>query len=137
MECVPAVAKLPTVKLQSREVAACAAVQWIAATMDLKAIRKKSRAKAAWARLFTKGKAIEAKRLEEAAGNTNYEQLRTWRVRLDITCMVLFRKYLASFVIDDLDIFLYTDGSPQWKGLEMIASTMDMVASGAQNFSNS
>lgn len=63
--------------------------------------------------------------------------IRTWRVRLDITCMVLFREYLASFVIDDLDIFLYTDGSPQWKGLEMIASTMDMVASGAQNFSNS
>ena len=109
------------------ELTARGAVDWLDATRDLKAIRKKERAKSAWARLFSKSRASEAAKLKEAAGNASYEQIRKARVRLDITCMVLFQSYISLFNFDFLDIFLFTDGSPQWRGLELIASSFDMV----------
>jgi hypothetical protein len=125
--------KRPAAVLQKTEVSAPVAVSWIAATQDLKAIRRKERAKSAWARLFAKGRAKKAEELKETAGKCNYEQLRRWRTRLDITCMLLFRTYLSRFATGILDIFVFTDGSPQWRGLEMIASSFDMVDS--NNFS--
>ena len=109
------------------ELSARSAVDWLDATRDLKAVRRKERARNAWAKLFSKSRAKEAQELKDAAGNASYEQIRKARVRLDITCMVLFQAYLLTFNFAFLDIFLFTDGSPQWRGLEMIASSFDMV----------
>lgn len=52
--------------------------------------------------------------------------LRQARVRLDCVCMNLFRLFWASLCITLVDIYLFADGSPQWRGLELFAASMDL-----------
>ena len=52
--------------------------------------------------------------------------LRRSRVRLDCVCMNLFRLFWATLIITSVDIYLFADGSPQWRGLELFAASMDL-----------
>jgi hypothetical protein len=103
------------------------AIEWVDATRHQKSLRRTPHVKKAWSHLFAKGRDA-ARALQAVAGNVAYEQLRLARVRIDITCMVLFREYFRGIPRDRLDIYIFTDGSPQWRGLEMIASSFDMVS---------
>jgi hypothetical protein len=113
--------------LQKGELSVSESLDWLNATRDLKAMRHKTRTKKAFARVFGKTKQ-RAKALVDCTHEASYSQLRVARVRLDLTCMILFRSYAADLMKQCLpDVYLFTDGSPQWRGLEMIASSFDMV----------
>ena len=55
-----------------------------------------------------------------------HEELRKGRARLDMACMVLFRLYWARIAVTHPYIYILTDGSPQWRGVEMYASSFDL-----------
>jgi hypothetical protein len=57
----------------------------------------------------------------------SYERLQQARARLDCVCMLLFRKWLEADFSDHASIHVFTDGSPQWKGLEFCARSFDIV----------
>ena len=49
------------------------------------------------------------------------------RTRLDIVCMLGARAIFSKERFVDVEVFLYTDASPQWRGTELQASSMDIV----------
>ena len=52
--------------------------------------------------------------------------LRLARVRLDCVAMLLFRKFWETLEYNAVDIHIFADGSPQWRGLELFASSADI-----------
>eukprot|EP00959_Pyramimonas_sp_CCMP1952_P082536 1724624-Pyramimonas_sp.AAC.1 len=65
----------------------------------------------------------------------NYETLRRSRVRLDCVAMLLTRTLLRQMGREH-NMYLFTDSSPQWMGLELFASSYDMISysEGATHF---
>ena len=64
----------------------------------------------------------------------NYESLRRARVTLDGTCCRLFQLFWATLDPADVVIFVWIDSSPQWKGQELFAATMDLIIGGMDHF---
>ena len=57
---------------------------------------------------------------------SNYEVLRRARVRLDATCLLLFRMYWRTLQHESIWIGIFCDASPQFRGVELFASSFDM-----------
>ena len=56
--------------------------------------------------------------------------IRKGRVRLDLLALLLWRKVFRSFDPDHVSVHLFSDGSPQWRGLELFASIADIFYRG-------
>ena len=71
------------------------------------------------------GKIAFPKKIEDVMAKCGAEILRKGRVRLDATHSLLMRKYLngARLAGDIVWLFLYVDSSPQWRGIELYATT--------------
>ena len=82
--------------------------------------------KEAWARILEKGLPAEFAHLTLDATEINYKTLRLARVRFDAFSCLLWRMFFDSLDWDRVDIFLYTDGSPQWRGVELLASSFHL-----------
>ena len=113
------VCKIPSLSTWSR----------IRATSFNKQLRKSDESKEAWTRVLQRGVCDVATDLG-AVRNINYDTLRLARVRLDAFCCIAFRKYFHSLPVDAITLILYTDGSPQWRGVELLASTVDIFVPG-------
>jgi hypothetical protein len=99
----------------------------IDATSTLKQLRKAPLSKVAWARVLTRAIPVDNAPLHlENAKTVNYETLRLGRVRLDAFCMLVFRKFFHSINMHSLSLHLFSDGSPQWRGVELLASSFDL-----------
>ena len=61
------------------------------------------------------------------AETVSYDVLRRTRVQLDVVAMLLWRKMWATLDLSTVNIFMYADGSPQWRGKELYAVTMDVI----------
>ena len=61
------------------------------------------------------------------AETVSYDVLRRTRVQLDVVAMLLWRKMWATLDLSTVNIFMYADGSPQWRGRELYAVTMDVI----------
>ena len=74
-------------------------------------------------------KAIQRELLEELA-TVSPELVRLARGRLEIVSMILFRTLVATwmvqYLVSDFFIFLWIDGSPQWRGTELLAGSIDV-----------
>ena len=101
---------------------------WMKATQDLKQIRKIRHNKLAWAAVFAQGDRAEIDRLDRNAAEVSYDTMRRARVRLDMTCCLAFRDYWRKLLEErtPISICVYTDGSPQWRGKELIATTVEL-----------
>jgi hypothetical protein len=99
-------------------------LDWLRATRHLKMVRSAKLASCDWARLFSRaGPESLADMNARVKGMTvNYDSLRKARVRLDAIACMLFRRYFALMKPLCLNIFVYTDASPQWRGLELVVS---------------
>ena len=102
-------------------------VEWIDATMDLKGLRRSDAAKKKWARIFGRVLALPAEEIAARAGTVSYAVLQRARSQLDATAMLLFRYWWDAQVQANVDVYIFTDGSPQWRGAELFATTMDIV----------
>jgi hypothetical protein len=63
----------------------------------------------------------------------NLETLRQARVRTDVVSMLAFRRFWKSLEGAAVNIYLFVDGSPQRRGLELFASTMDVIFLGGHH----
>ena len=61
---------------------------------------------------------------------TSWETIRKARTRLDCTAMRLWRELFHGMEEEDICIHLFCDGSPQWRGLELWASSADVLFRG-------
>ena len=55
--------------------------------------------------------------------NVGYDVLRLARVRLHAVECLLWRLFFHSQNVESVDLILFSDGSPQWRGVEMLASS--------------
>ena len=64
--------------------------------------------------------------LKEFKSKANREIVRKARVRFDVFAMHIWRSFISTVCPEDIDIFLYVDGSPQHRGKELYASIVDI-----------
>ena len=102
-------------------------INWIECTKDLKQIRSRAGAMASWAQLFARHQEFEAEHLTRPVRQAPYDTLRRARYVLDVVCMLIWREW---FLASDPDLYfhLFTDASPQWRGQELFATTIDVLA---------
>ena len=104
-------------------------LDWLDATRYLTSMRCKAQAKIAWAKIFarhTTSPDDTAAELSRRAGDVPYDTLRQARCRFDILCMLLWRFYFSSVDVSSWNFYLYIDGSPQWRGVELLATSIDI-----------
>ena len=66
--------------------------------------------------------------LAEVSFSIGRELLRVGRVRFDVAGMVMMRFWLETN-LNSTYIYLFTDGSPQWRGVEMMGPSIDCIRS--------
>jgi hypothetical protein len=103
-------------------------LEWLDASRFLKQIRDSDIAVKKFARLIV-GRAREHEYLETIR-RAPYNGLRSARVRLDMTCMLLWRSFFTINAGAAIALYLFVDASPQWRGLEFYASTWDIFVTG-------
>ena len=103
-------------------------IAWLKASQDLKQLRKARDSKRAWAEVFAAGDAELLHLLDKTTPNVQYDTLRRGRVRLDMTTCLLFRdRWKAAVASRKVHaIYMFTDASPQWRGKEMVATTLEL-----------
>jgi len=101
-------------------------VDWLYASRHLLNPNKADLASFDMARIFTRSPDERAKlRLNRIPWNR--EVLRKARTRLDITVMLLTRMLWDMFDWQKLSVYLFVDGSPQYRGYELYAATIDIL----------
>jgi len=102
-------------------------VDWLFSNRHLKNSEEIKVAAHDFARIYTKDPCLRAS-LRQGKTHMNREVLRKARPRLDCVAMLLSRAMFAAQDWGSLSIYLFCDGSPQWRGWELYASTMDVFA---------
>lgn len=103
-------------------------LDWLRASAFVKDVRKMGPAAAAFSTIFANGLGVDARDLLDLAPKCCPELIRLARVRLDLVAMLLSRKMLQTMfdTCPNMNIYLFADASPQWRGLEMFAASMDI-----------
>ena len=92
------------------------------ATRYGKSLRQAPDACEAWGRVLQRGQDDPILDAREVG----YNVLRLARVRLHAMQCLLWRQFFSMHVADDIDLVIFSDGSPQWRGVEMLASSFDL-----------
>jgi len=106
-------------------------LEWVDASAYLRDLRKSFAAASSFARVFAHTGLVEHAKLIAALPIVSSELLRQARIRVDIVAMFVFRRWFASLRKSPdagrVVIHLYCDASPQWRGLEMFASSFELA----------
>ena len=103
-------------------------VDWIQATNFIRNLKDAHECAESFSRLFGKYcPGITPAELMSHLKEVSADVLRKARVQLDCVAMLYFQEFLSSVDLQDLTIFLYVDGSPQYRGIEMFAASMDII----------
>ena len=68
--------------------------------------------------------------LFEACERVDREAIRRARVRLDFVACILLRRFFATMNLRETWLHIFADGSPQWRGTEVFACSLDLSTSG-------
>ena len=101
-------------------------VDWLRATRKLSDCQEGASAKADWVRVFSRDE-TERAGLLQASTSVRKETLRHGSVRLDCVCMLIWRRLFSQVNLDNLCLYVYCDASPQRRGQELFATSMDVV----------
>jgi hypothetical protein len=113
-------------------------LRWLEATSFLRNLKRSFFAARAFAKVFAQGSPDRLAVLMSDMQVVNREALRLARVRLDVASMLLHRRLcesLGGVAGQGVAYYLYTDASPQWRGSELCASSLDMVDHVSQAYS--
>ena len=105
-------------------------LDWLVATRDISDLKHSLRAAHRFARLFAGGDIEFHQQMMARLQIVPREVIRAARVRLDITCMNLFRRLWSCAAVHHWNIHVYLDGSPQWRELELFAATIEVHGPG-------
>jgi len=102
---------------------------WMRATALLKQLKQSDEAAQAWSKVLSRNR-VQARQLYDDARKVGCECLRKARTRLDMVHCLLWREFFQRITWANTMFNVFVDGSPQWRGTEMIASTIDITSSG-------
>lgn len=101
-------------------------ITWLHATDLIKDIRKVHVAEHRFAQIFAKRLKKPVSEIMGDMPPISYETLRRARVRADVVAMSVHRKFLRHLG-DGMRVFIFCDSSPQWRGLELFATSFDVI----------
>ena len=103
-------------------------LDWIDATQYIRNLQQTHECAESWSRIFGKYyPGVSAADLMAHVKLMSDDVLRKARVQLDCAAMLYFQAFFQTAVLDDINIILYVDGSPQHRGVEMFAASMDII----------
>jgi hypothetical protein len=105
-------------------------VDWLRTSLDLKQIRSNYQTASKYARIFARTGTETAAAMMARTRSVNHDTIRLARTRLDVTAMLIFRRFFETLPVEDLAIYIWCDSSPQWRGLELFASTFEISMPG-------
>jgi hypothetical protein len=108
-------------------------IDWVGASKHLLNINAYWSCAKSYAALFARRSSETESGLMETLEKINLETLRQARVRTDVVSMLAFRRFWKSLEGTPVNIYLFVDGSPQRRGLELFASTMDVIFPGGHH----
>ena len=102
---------------------------WLEASKFISDQKRTQDAAKAFAALFARGKETTAEEMMTDLEKVSMTVLRQARVRADACAMLLWRNFFRqiSDIFTSANIHLYCDGSPQWRGRELYASSIDII----------
>ena len=103
-------------------------LRWLEASSFVKRQQQIWEASNAFSTIFAVSNGVSVASVIGQCRHMSGEVLRKARVRLDIVAMLFFRHIWKTFA--EVDIYLYIDSSPQARGLEMFAVSMDFFHRG-------
>jgi hypothetical protein len=110
-------------------------IEWLEASAFVKDSKKSFLAARAFARLFARGGRHKYLDLVDGLKLVHREVLRQGRVRRDAAAMLLhrtwFHEVLAGMAGQRVACYVFTDASPQWRGSELCATSMDTLVLGS------
>ena len=104
-------------------------LQWLDVSIHLKNHRDGATVASKLASIWTRKGAETKEAMMARLERTGAEIIRKARVRLDVVCMILHRCLIEKlFLMDaDLSVYMFIDSSPQRRGMEMFAVSVDLV----------
>ncbi len=104
-------------------------IKWLRATSNLKDVKKSQETSDAFAQIMCEGGPETVQELKLRVPKLNREIIRRARGRLDAVAMLMFGAFFARENPDNITIYIYVDGSPQYRGYELYATSIDFVVS--------
>ena len=104
-------------------------IVWLEATRGNKHVFEANDPLRAWARVFAINGEVPADRLVATTRTMRPDTLRKARIILDFVACLILRHHFASLQMSSVNMFLYFDGSPQWRGVEIFCSSIDWATS--------
>ena len=93
------------------------------------------------ARIFARNNKVQTEEeLLESVQQLSHETVRRARARTDVVSMMLFRRLLQFWrthedpAYNDPEIYIYLDSSPQKRGIELFAASIDILCNGIWYF---
>lgn len=106
-------------------------LDWLSATTVVREVRKVHSAATIFGKIFARRCNISLHDLVGDRPRVGYETLRQARVRGDVVSMLFHRRFWRH-ISSTAQVFLYADASPQWRGLELFAATMEIWDQGGR-----
>ena len=107
-------------------------VEWVEFSSFITDVKQTLDAAKAAAKLFARGGAGTREELSARLIKVGMRLVRQARVRVDAVAMLCTAKVLEEAMthISSMHVYMFCDGSPQWRGLELYASTFDFIIAG-------
>ena len=106
-------------------------IEWLDASSLLCNVSKSWKAAGKFAKIVSRVTTESHQQIVRSMQSVHKDTLRLSRTRLDIVCMLLQRKvfeaWCAGEQYQDMALYLFVDASPQWRGSELFALTIDTV----------
>ena len=107
-------------------------IEWLRCSMLLMAASNHKEGAKAYSVVWARNADVTSKHLMDRCEDISKDTVRRFRVRFDVVMMHLVRVWIAGFQLAAANYYLYADGSPHWRGVELFAAVCDMfVGKGA------
>ena len=101
--------------------------KWVRASRSIKQRRLMKDSRNDFIDLVGEGVPVDILQAWKERPGISYDVIRKGRVRLDMVMMNVFRSYFRTLTADRLWISLFIDASPQKRGYELFAISLDFV----------
>ena len=101
-------------------------LEWLAASDNIKNTRRIWGTAQKFAKVFAVANSVTVTSVLGILRPANMQVLRSARIRLDVVACNLFRKVWSELVPDTINIYLYLDSSPQVRGEELFALSIEL-----------
>ena len=104
------------------------ALDWLDCSQDMKSQRMVAASCQKFAAMFSRRSGISKDVLLKNVQITSAKSLIKSRIRADCAALILHRQWWQSVKDrDDVHVYIFCDSSPQWRGVELFACTVDIL----------